>query len=132
MPEQESDENETKNHARVEPLTAGAATAGTTASSAGVVVTAVETTPETVEALYEAVKHTLDQIQINPDLHYYAGFGTQVFYLLVRAEAAHLGISLDTVETARRKDRQPDYRRREPEVLRLRDQLDELRQQVGM
>jgi hypothetical protein len=82
------------------------------------------------DQLYAAVKHTLDQIQENPDLHYYAGYGTQVFYLLIRAEAAHLGKPLDEVEHERRKDRQPSYRRREPEVLRLRDQLGELRRQL--
>lgn len=82
------------------------------------------------EQLYAAVKHTLDQIQENPDVHYYCGYSTQIFYLLVRAEAAHLGKPLDEVEAARRIDRQPSYRRREPEVLRLRDQIDELRREL--
>lgn len=80
--------------------------------------------------LYAAVKHTLDQIQVNPDLRYYAGWGTQVFYLLVRAEAAYLGQPLEEIEAARRLDRQPSYRRREAEVLRLRDERDELRTQL--
>lgn len=83
------------------------------------------------EQLYAAVKHTLDQIQENPDLHYYAGWGTQVFYLLIMAEAAHLGRPLAEVEAERRKDRQPAYRRREAEVHVLRDKLDELRAQLG-
>jgi hypothetical protein len=82
------------------------------------------------EQLYAAVKHTLDQIQVNPDVRYYCGWGTQIFYLLIRAEAAHLGKPLDEIETARRQDRQPSYRRREPEVLRLREKLDELRNQL--
>lgn len=82
------------------------------------------------DQLYAAVKYTLDQIQENPDLRYFAGWGTQVFYVLVRAEAAHLGGSVHDVEKARREDRQPVYRRREPEVLRLRDQIDELRAQL--
>lgn len=86
--------------------------------------------PTERDQLYAAVKHTLDQIQENPDVHYYCGWGTQIFYLLIRAEAAHLGKPLDEVETERRKDRQPSYRRREPEVLRLRDKLDELRNQL--
>jgi hypothetical protein len=82
------------------------------------------------DQLYAAVKHTLDQIQENPDVHYYCGWGTQIFYLLIRAEAAHLGKPLEEIETERRKDRQPSYRRRKPEVLRLRDKLDELRNQL--
>ena len=82
------------------------------------------------DQLYAAVKYTLDQIQENPDLHYYAGWGTQVFYLLILAEAAHLGRPIAEVEAARRLDRQPSHRRREPEVLRLRDERDELRRQL--
>lgn len=80
--------------------------------------------------LYAAVKHTLDQIQENPDVRYFCGWGSQVFYLLVRAEAAHLGKPLEEIEAARRVDRQPSYRRCEPEVLRLRDQVDELRREL--
>ena len=82
------------------------------------------------DQLYAAVKHTLDQIQENPDVRYYCGWGTQIFYLLIRAEAAHLGKPLEQVEAARRIDRQPSYRRREPEVLRLMDERDELRAQL--
>jgi len=82
------------------------------------------------DLLYAAVSHTLDQIQVNPDVHYYCGWGTQIFYLLVKAEAACLGKPLDEVEKERRKDRQPAHRRREAEVLRLRDQRDELRTQL--
>lgn len=89
-----------------------------------------ERVPTERDQLYAAVKHTLDQIQENPDVHYYCGWGTQIFYLLIRAEAAHLGKPLAEVESERRKDRQPSYRRREPEVLRLRDKLGELRQQL--
>lgn len=81
---------------------------------------------------YQAVKYMLDRIQDNPDVRYYCGFGTQMFYLLIRAEAAELGKPLAEVEVARRQDTQPSYRRREAEVLRLRDQMDELRHQVGM
>lgn len=89
--------------------------------------------PETDDArdvLYAAVSHTLDQIQVNPDVHYYCGWGTQIFYLLIRAEAAYLGKPLAEVEAARRKDLQPSYRRREAEVLRLMDLRDELRAQL--
>jgi hypothetical protein len=88
--------------------------------------------PDRIDVLYAAVKHTLDQVQTNPDVHYYCGWGTQIFYLLVRAEAAYLNRPLADVEAERRKDCQPSYRRREPEVERLRQKLDELRDQTGM
>lgn len=83
----------------------------------------IDTPASERDQLYAAVKHTLDQIQENPDVGYYCGWGTQIFYLLIRAEAAHLGKPLDEVEAERRKDRQPAYRRRDPEVHRLRDEL---------
>lgn len=88
-------------------------------------------TPETIGQLYAAVKHTLDRIQEDPNLRYYAGYSTQVFYLLVRAEAAYLGQSVEDVELARRRDMQPAYRKTEPDVVRLRDQLDALRAECG-
>jgi len=81
--------------------------------------------------LLAAVSYTLDRIQEDPNLRYYAGYSTQVFYLLVRAEAAVLGKSVEDVEKTRRRDLQPAYRKTEPEVLRLRDQLDELRRECG-
>lgn len=82
--------------------------------------------------LYAAVRHTLDQIQENPDVRYYCGWGSQIFYLLVRAEAAHLGKPLEEIDAARRIDRQPAYRRREPEVRLLRKERDELRTQLDV
>lgn len=82
------------------------------------------------DQLYAAVKHTLDQIQENPDVRYYCGWGTQIFYLLIQAEAAHLGKPLAEIEAERRKDRQPAHRRRAAEVLRLMEQRDALRTQL--
>jgi hypothetical protein len=79
--------------------------------------------------LYAAIAYTLDRIQVDPDVRYYCGFGTELFYQLVQAEADYLGKPLEEIEAERRQDRQPSYRRREPEVVRLRDQLAELRQQ---
>jgi hypothetical protein len=87
------------------------------------------TTSAPIDQLYAAVKHTLDRIQEDPNLRYYAGYSTQVFYLLVRAEAAFLGKSVEDVEKDRRRDLQPAYRKTQPEVLRLRDELDELRRE---
>ena len=81
--------------------------------------------------LYAAVKYTLDRIQEDPNLRYYAGYSTQVFYLLVRAEAAYLGASVEAIEQARRIDTQPAYRKTQPDALRLRDQLDALRAEFG-
>jgi hypothetical protein len=86
--------------------------------------------PTERDRLYAAVKYTLDQIQVNPDVRYYCGWGTQIFYLLIRAEAAHLGKPLAEIEAERRKDLQPSYRRREPEVIRLLDERDALRAQL--
>ena len=56
--------------------------------------------PPGVAPLYEAVKYTLDRAQEDPDLGYYCGPGMQVFLLLCRAEAAHLGEPLEVVEMA--------------------------------
>lgn len=86
----------------------------------------------TEEQLYGAVKYTLDRIQEDPNLRYYAGYSTQVFYLLVRAEAAYLGQPLAEVEADRRRDLQPHYRKTQPDVIRLRHQLDELRAECGL
>jgi hypothetical protein len=83
---------------------------------------------ESNAALCEAVKYVLDRSQTDPDLGYYLGPGTQAFYLLCKAEAAHLGKPLQEVEAQRRKDLQPAHCKREPEVLRLRKELDEARQ----
>jgi hypothetical protein len=48
--------------------------------------------PEELRAqVYDAVKYALDRIQEDADFGYYAGFGTEVFHRLVKAEAAHLG-----------------------------------------
>lgn len=78
-------------------------------------------------ALYESVKYVLDRSQTDPDLGYYVGPGMQSFFLLCKAEAAHLGRPLAEVEKARRRDLQPAHSKRDPEVLQLRKQLEELR-----
>lgn len=84
--------------------------------------------PDANAALYEAVKYVLDRSQTDPDLGYYLGPGMQAFYLLCKAEAAYLGKPLAEVEAQRRKDLQPAHCKRDPEVLRLRKELDEARQ----
>ncbi len=77
-------------------------------------------------ALYEAVKYALDRSQTDPDLGYYLGPGTQAFYLLCKAEAAHLGQPLAEIEKERRRDLQPAHSKRAPEVLELRERVREL------
>jgi hypothetical protein len=81
--------------------------------------------------LLKAVRYMLDRIQTDPNVRYYCGSGTQSFYELIQAEAAALGLPLAEVEAERRQDRQPPYRKVEPEVIRLREQLDELRHACG-
>jgi hypothetical protein len=80
-----------------------------------------------VAALYKAVKYVLDRSQTDPDLGYQVGPGMQSFFLLCEAEAAFLGKPLTEVEPQRRKDLQPEHCKREPEVLRLRKELEEAR-----
>lgn len=74
-----------------------------------------------------AVKYLLDRIQTDPDLYFYAGPMTQSFALLCAAEAARTGESPKEVELRRGKDLQPAYRRREAEVVELRDKVADLR-----
>lgn len=85
------------------------------------------TPPDSTAALYEAVKYVLDRSQTDPDLGYYLGPGMQAFYLLCKAEAAHLGKSLQEVEAQRCKDLQPAHCKRDPDVIRLRAELEEAR-----
>jgi hypothetical protein len=68
----------------------------------------------------KAIAYMLDQIQINPDLRYYAGPGTEVFRLLCAAEAEIRGKTESEVEGVRSLDLQPSYSRRSPEVVYLR------------
>lgn len=78
-------------------------------------------------AAHAAVKYLLDRIQTDPDLYYYCGAGTQSFHLLTIAEALRTGRPLIEVEAERRKDLQPEHRRRDPEVEVLRRELEEAR-----
>jgi hypothetical protein len=77
--------------------------------------------------LADAVTYLLDRQQENPDLHWEIGFGTEAFRRLCVAEAAATGRPLEEVEKERQRDLQPAHDRREPEVLRLRKELEELR-----
>jgi hypothetical protein len=72
--------------------------------------------------LYEAVRYALDRQQTDGDFGYYAGFGTETFYRLVRAEAAYLDEPVEVVQERRGKQ----HWRHEPRVLVLERQIEEL------
>lgn len=77
--------------------------------------------------LYRAIRFVLDRIQDTPDVRYYCGQGTQIFYELVQAEAAFLGLPLADVEARRQIDIEPAYRKTRPQVIRLNEQLEAAR-----
>ena len=71
-------------------------------------------------ALYEAVKYALDRQQTDGDFGYVAGWGTETFYRLVRAEAAFLGEEVPIVEARRREQ----FWRYKPRVVELQERLE--------
>lgn len=79
------------------------------------------------DAALKAVRYVLDRAQVDPDLGYYVGPGTQAFALLCAADAEARGVPLEIVERERGEDRQPAYRWREPDVERLRRERELLR-----
>lgn len=79
-------------------------------------------------AAREAVKYLLMRIQTDPNVGYYCGFGTQVFYLLCKAEAELDERQLADVEATRRANLIPAHRQQEPDVELLRRRIEELRQ----
>jgi hypothetical protein len=85
--------------------------------------------PGTVDAaaLYRAVAYVLDRIQDMPDVRYYCGSGTQIFYELIQAEAAYLGKPLEEIERVRKADTQPEYRKMKPRVIYLEEKIDAMR-----
>lgn len=80
-----------------------------------------------VSAVFEAVKYTLGRIQTDPNVGYYCGVGTQVFYLLCKAEAELDGRGLADVEANRRRNLTPAHREQRPDVEILRARIEELR-----
>lgn len=77
-----------------------------------------------------AIKYALDRVQTDPDFAYYM-LHTATHEKLVAAEASILGKDPAKHIKERREDRQPEYRRREPDIVRLRDKLEELERQVA-
>lgn len=72
--------------------------------------------------MYEAVKYALDRQQTDADFGYVAGWGTETFYHLIRAEAEYLGEPVADVERRRR----VQSWRYEPRVTELRRRVEEL------
>lgn len=86
-------------------------------------------TPELrAEQVYKAVRYMLDRIQDSPNVRYYCGPGTQMFLELITAEAAFTGRPRDEVETERRKDTEPAYRKTRPRVIELEERFYEARE----
>lgn len=77
------------------------------------------------------ISYALERTQTDPDVRYYCGWGTEMFARLVDAEAAITGRDPEGVSEERRIDHQPDYRRRDPHVVVLRKQLDEMEADRG-
>jgi hypothetical protein len=71
----------------------------------------------------DAIAYLMRRLGEDPDVAYYLGYGTESFRQLCLAQAALTGKSFEEVERLARIDRQPSYRRREPEVLMLRKRL---------
>lgn len=93
-------------------------------------IAALKTVLERHDAAEKAVLYLAQRIGEDPNVGYYCGYGTQVFYLTAQALAALTGKPLDAVEKELREDRQPSYRRQEPEVIRLRERIDELQREL--
>lgn len=83
----------------------------------------VEPRPE-LKPADRAVAYMLDRLQVNPDVRYYCGPGSETFAQLCAAEAERTGETVEQVKERRSKDLQPKYSKREAEVLKLREQLD--------
>lgn len=75
-------------------------------------------------AAAEAIGYVLNRIQIDPNVGYYCGVGTQVFYLLCKAESELTGRPLADVEAARRRNLTPEHREQRPDVIVLRKQIE--------
>lgn len=85
------------------------------------------TTTADAAALYKAIAYVLDRIQDMPNVRYYCGPGTQIFFELIKAEAAFTGLPLEEVEAARKVDTEPSYRKTLPRVVQLEEKIDAMR-----
>lgn len=83
-----------------------------------------------VERADLAVFHILDLVQLNPDVRWHLGFGSESFARLCRYQASRRGQDEETVRNERSRDLQADYCRRDPEILVLRSRVEELEAQL--
>jgi hypothetical protein len=82
--------------------------------------------PTPLEAtLYAAVRHALDRMQAQPEFRWHM-LGTTTFDLLIEAEAAFIGRTVDEVRADRSRDLQPEHRIREAECSVNRDRVRDL------
>lgn len=84
----------------------------------------IEALRERGKVMADAIRYVLDRTQIDPDLRYYLGFGTEAWARLTHAEAMATGDQTESVRRRRDVDRQPAHSKREPEVLTLRKRLE--------
>lgn len=87
-----------------------------------------EDQPRKPSALAEAklaIAYMLSQIQMNPDLRWIM-LDTEAMAKLMRAEAILTGRSEQQVRDERRKDLQPEHRRRQADAPRLRKQIEDI------
>lgn len=81
----------------------------------------------TLSAADQAVKYLLDRIQLDPNLRYYCGNGTESFALLVAAEAARTGETVEAVKDRRCVRLTPSHRPQMADVYLLRREVEALR-----
>jgi hypothetical protein len=79
-----------------------------------------------IEVNRRAVRGLLTRSQLDPDVGWLISPGTESFERLCDAEAAFLGCDVAMIRDQRGKDLQPEYRRRQPQVVELRSRIDEL------
>lgn len=88
---------------------------------------AAKAAPETLVSLANrAILYTLSRIQVDPDLRWHCGYGSEVFARLCEYEAALTGEDVEAVRSRRSQDLQPKHSRREPEILELRAKVESL------
>ena len=76
------------------------------------------------ERLYlETIAHVVRRIQTDPDVRYLFGSGTESFDMLALCVSSSTGKSLSDARKLVNADCQPEHRRREPEVVELRNKL---------
>ena len=78
-----------------------------------------------------AVKYLLDRLQRDPDLRWFCGPLTQSFRMLCEAEAARLGLDVESVIEKRRNLLIPDHHDRRSRVEIMEKRIDQLERQLS-